>query len=659
LLAGLAGLVVLSAVGLGVYFTSTSAPDSDTLPTTGLIALVRGNRLEVHTSEGDNAGAVPDIPVDGYVAWSTDTVSLGYGRGDTLYWSPTNLQFSRKVGNIVPGSRFYWSPSGKELLVQKANGVSIVDKADKQVWHIDGGMKPLGWWTVTGLVGSAVVVADGSKVNILSTYNNEVLWSFDAIAAYPNPTGPSLLLQRAEGWAFWEPQAGLRPIPNVAKSGSAAWDPTGQRVAIEASGSGGDILVNMTDLKTAPLGAAGQIVGWTGDLIAIVRGDSIELVKVGTKDTRSFDGASFAGIQPTAPPAASTARPGRVTFVPLARLGADGMSVAATPHPDGQTIYIADLTGRVIADRGGAQTIMLDLRDQVTAWDESGLLDVVLHPKFPQNRTAYVYYGFGGVTDKGDIGPRRNFIASFEIGADSVSVVPNTFRVRHTIPTPRQTPMAHNGATIAFGTDGRLYLGLGDLGDHEAAADPKTLSGSFLSFDVDQPGEWARTIVGYGFRNPFRFWPDPVTAQIWIGDVGGIVREEIDVLTRGGNFGWPVREGEVCRATHQDCDAPGLPPVHAWYPYTDPHTCGAGVVGGFVYRGSAMPNLRGWYIYSDQCSGDILALDPAATPREPVTLGRVPGAPDWGAVVDLVPDAKGEPLAVGLKGGVWRLTPGN
>jgi hypothetical protein len=81
------------------------------------------------------------------------------------------------------------------------------------------------------------------------------------------------------------------------------------------------------------------------------------------------------------------------------------------------------------------------------------------------------------------------------------------------------------------------------------------------------------------------------------------------------------------------------------------------VIGGFVYRGAAMPALQGWYLYSDLCSGEIRAIDPSATTIEPIVLGVTPGAPADGVVVDVVPDVKGEPLVVGLFGGVWRLTP--
>lgn len=648
---------MLVAVAAFAYF-STAAPDRDNLATAGLVAIVEGSKLRVVDSGGDNAGTVDSVPVDGHVAWSTDAASLGYGRGDTLYWSPANLQFSRKIGAIVPGSRFFWSPSGREVLVQTGAGVAIVDKAGKQIWKLDG-VKPLGWWSVTGIVGSAVVVSDGTKTRIVSTYNNEALWTFDVPAAVPSPASPALLLQRAEGWSIWEPLSGARPVPGVAASATAAWEPDGRRVAIESSASGGVVIVNVADLKTSPLGVSGSVVGWVGDQIAVTRDGTVRLVRPGSRDTKDLGGGTSASLQPAAPKPASAAKPGPVNFVPVAALRGGGLSVAVAPHPDGQILYIVDLAGRVVADRGGSQTTVLDIRDRVTAWDESGLLDIVLHPKFPRDRTAYVYYGVGGVTDKGDIGPRRNVIASFELTADGLSAVPGSFRERYSLPIARQTRMNHNGGTLAFAPDGTLYFAFGDLGEHEPAGDPDPRSphGSFFTVNVDQAGGWSPAKIAYGFRNPFRFAVDPITTQVWIGDVGGITREEIDVLTRGGNFGWPLREGEVCRSTLTDCDAPGIPPVHAWPPYSGGHPCGAGVIGGFVYRGSAMPALRGWYIYSDLCSGDILAIDPASATPEPVALGRVPGAPTAGAVVDLVPDLKGEPLAVGMTGGVWRLTP--
>ncbi len=658
LLAGLAGVVVLSAVGLAVYFSSTATPDRDTLATTGLIALVRGGNLEVRDSEDNDAGAVDEVPVDGHIAWSPDAVSIGYGRGDTLYWSPTNLQFSRRISTIAPGSRFYWSPTGKEVLVQTARGVSIVDKADKQIWHLDDSRKPLGWWTVTGLVGSAVIVADGPKVQILSTYNNEALWTFDAVAAYASPTSPALLLQRTDGWAIWEPRGGMRPITGLAASGSAAWDPNGQRVVIEATGPGGNVLVDIADLKATPLGVSGKIAGWTAEQIAITRGDSIDLVRPGATGTRSFGGASFAGIQPVAPKAVSTAKPGRVAFTSIGTLPDGGVSVAVTTHPDGQINYIVDYLGRVVADINGRQTTVLDITDRVTAVGEAGLLDLVLHPAFARNRTAYVYYGTGGRTPDGDRGPRRNVIASFEVTPDGLSAVPGSFRERYSRSVQRQEPLAHNGGTLAFAPNGALYLAEGDFGDSAAKITPVDHpSGSFFEFNVEQAGAWAPVEIGTGLRNPFRFAVDPITTQVWIADVGAAQRDELNILTRGGDYGWPGREGDVCQDGGTACPPRGLTPLLAWYPYTGGHPCGGGVIGGFVYRGAAMPNLRGWYIYTDLCSGDILAIDPGATLLEPLTLGRFPRAPEFGGIVDLVPDTKGEPLAVGLTGGVWRVIP--
>lgn len=658
LLAVVTGLVAAAAFA---YF-AISAPRDSNLATSGLLAVVRAAELRVVDADGANAGVVDHLSVDGHVSWTSDATSLGYARGDTLYWSPTNLQFSRKVGTIVPGSRFFWSPTGKEVLVQTSTGIAIIDKAGKQRWKFDG-VQPLGWWPVTGLVGSAVVASDGTGTRILSTYNNEALWTFDAPMAIPSLAGTTLLLRGIDGWSVWEPLTGRQPISGVtADAGAtAAWAPDGRRVAIESPATGGFLVVDIANLSISGWQVPGHLLNWVGSQIAVSHNGQVSLINADTGDALTFDGVSSVSPQPPAPRVVLVPKPGRVKFVPAASLRGGGVPVAVAPHPNGRILYIADLTGRIVADVDGTQTTLLDIRDQVTTWDESGLLDIVLNPKFPQDRTAYVYYGAGGVTDKGDRGPRRNLIGSFEIASDGTSLVPDTFRVRHSIPTPQQTPMAHNGGTLAFAPDGSLYLGIGDLGDHEAAANPApgSLSGAFFVFDVSQPGEWTRTKVAHGFRNPFRFSIDPVTAQVWIGDVGGTTREEIDLLTRGGNFGWPLREGEICRTTLTDCGATGLAPIHAWYPYSPDRSCGAGVIGGYVYRGTAMPDLRGWYLYSDLCSGDILAIDPAAKALQPITLGRTPGAPAWGTVVDLTPDARGEPLVVSMTGAIWRLEPGN
>jgi glucose/arabinose dehydrogenase len=181
----------------------------------------------------------------------------------------------------------------------------------------------------------------------------------------------------------------------------------------------------------------------------------------------------------------------------------------------------------------------------------------------------------------------------------------------------------HKGGQLAFGPDGFLYVGLGDGG---SGNDPMgngqnlgALLGKVLRLDVsggasapyrvpaDNPfagREGARgEIWAYGLRNPWRFSFDPATGQLWLGDVGQNEREEVNIVTRGGNYGWGVMEGTGCLG-QRACDREGkILPVKE---YETGQNCS--ITGGFVYRGSAIPALRGAYVYADYCSGRIWAL---------------------------------------------------
>jgi glucose/arabinose dehydrogenase len=195
----------------------------------------------------------------------------------------------------------------------------------------------------------------------------------------------------------------------------------------------------------------------------------------------------------------------------------------------------------------------------------------------------------------------------------------------------------HNGGAIRFGPDGMLYLGLGDGG---SSGDPSgngqdlnTLLGKVIRIDVrnasaDRPyvvpadnpfvgrsgarGEvWA-----YGLRNPWRMSFDAATGALWVGDVGQGAVEEISVVTRGGNFGWNVVEGDRCYKPSSGCDRTGfIPPVVVYG--QDNGRCS--VVGGSVYRGTRVPQITGSYVYGDTCSGEMWAVN-AAAPGTPVRI---------------------------------------
>ena len=253
----------------------------------------------------------------------------------------------------------------------------------------------------------------------------------------------------------------------------------------------------------------------------------------------------------------------------------------------------------------------LDLRDRVSSrGSEEGLLGIALSPH--NERHLFLYYSAAN--------PRRSVVSRFNY---NLEVAPDSELVILEVEQPYQN---HNGGQIAFGPDGFLYIGLGDGG---SAGDPQgngqdtsTLLGSILRIDVSESTEahpyaippdnpfaapvGARPeIWAYGLRNPWRFSFDRETGDLWTGDVGQNEWEEIDIVERGGNYGWNILEGTHCFRPRDNCDRDGrIPPVLEYS--LDGAPCS--VIGGYVYRGNAIPWLRGAYIYGDFCSGKIHAL---------------------------------------------------
>lgn len=259
-----------------------------------------------------------------------------------------------------------------------------------------------------------------------------------------------------------------------------------------------------------------------------------------------------------------------------------------------------------------AATGFLDITDRVRSrGSEEGLLGLALDPANEQR--LYVYYSAAA--------PRRSVVSRFALAADQSRVDPDSELVILEVEQPYAN---HNGGQIAFGPDGYLYIGLGDGG---SAGDPlgsgrdtSTLLGSILRIDVspatperpyaippDNPfaSEGGRgEIWAYGLRNPWRFSFDRDTGELWAGDVGQNRWEEIDLIRRGGNYGWNRLEGNHCFSV-RDCDRTGtVPPV--WEYSLDGEPCS--VIGGYVYRGSDLPWLQGVYVYGDFCSGEVFGL---------------------------------------------------
>ena len=261
----------------------------------------------------------------------------------------------------------------------------------------------------------------------------------------------------------------------------------------------------------------------------------------------------------------------------------------------------------------------LDIRRLVLSGGERGLLGLAFHPDFPAQPRIYVDYT--RVPDGATV------IAEFHATADRADLASE--RVVMLIPQPFAN---HNGGQLAFGPDGYLYIGMGDGG---SGGDPfgngqntHALLGKILRIDVDgqpatgkayaiphdnpfapagiRPGAGAPEVWAYGLRNPWRFSFDSANGDLYIGDVGQSAWEEIDrqpADSRGGeNYGWNQMEGDHCYR-------PGCNPSLYIKPIAEyGHDQVCAVIGGYVYRGSRQPSLRGVYVFSDNCSGILWTL---------------------------------------------------
>jgi glucose/arabinose dehydrogenase len=287
-------------------------------------------------------------------------------------------------------------------------------------------------------------------------------------------------------------------------------------------------------------------------------------------------------------------------------------------------IFVLDQAGmiHVVAPGDAAgwkpARLFLDLRERTAPWgkeNEEGLLGLAFHPRFRETGEFFVCYCVRGDAQRTERVSRFRVHASDRDRAD-----PASEEVLLSIEQPFPN---HNGGSIAFGADGLLYVGLGDGG---GANDPLatgqslgTWLGKILRIDVDRrdPGkayavpadnpfvgrEGARPeIFASGFRNPWQIAFDYETGRLWAADVGQHLLEEIDVVEKGGNYGWSLKEGTSAFgsvATATDV----IDPVWEY-----DHGVGKSITGGVVVRGSNVPALEGAYLYGDHVSGRMWTL---------------------------------------------------
>ena len=315
--------------------------------------------------------------------------------------------------------------------------------------------------------------------------------------------------------------------------------------------------------------------------------------------------AASRAAEPAAPqPPAPARESGSAEHVRLERI-ASGLVrptwVGAAPGDHGG-LYVLEQPGRLVRlDRRGGATTVLDLRREVRTGAEQGLLGLAFHPGFARNGRLYLHW-----SDRA--GDTR--VAQFALRGDRVDR-----RRRRELLHVDQPEDNHNGGQLAFGPDGRLYLGLGDGGGafdtHDTAQERDALLGKLVSADVDAPGRPGWRVELSGLRNPWRFAFDPGLNEVWIGDVGQDQVEEVDRVALEPdeppkNLGWPAYEG-ARRLDARRLEAGGelVFPVAA---YT--HDDGCSITGGVVYRGADLPALSGRYVYGDFCTGTLWTLRP-------------------------------------------------
>ena len=313
---------------------------------------------------------------------------------------------------------------------------------------------------------------------------------------------------------------------------------------------------------------------------------------------------------------------------------ADGFSkpvYICQPPGDNERLFVLEQKGVVKMIKNGKKVRkpFADIRDRVhnpvIPGDERGLLGLAFHPDYQSNGFVFMNY-----IDEDD----HTIISRFIVSENLDKLDTDSEKILMKIKQPFSN---HNGGHMVFGPDGYLYISVGDGGKwgdpYNNAQNLETVFGSILRIDVDNGEPYAipednpflkhenakKEIWQYGLRNVWRFSFDRETGDIYLGDVGQDMWEEINFVSAedagGQNFGWRVMEGNHCYNPKENCDSTGLMPILE-YPndanymkvltgMDEPNVDGCSVTGGYVYRGSAINRLQGTYFFADYCSGNI------------------------------------------------------
>lgn len=299
------------------------------------------------------------------------------------------------------------------------------------------------------------------------------------------------------------------------------------------------------------------------------------------------------------------------------KIGDDFEALTNVAFPGNGDMWVLEQAGKIWIIRNDKRldAPLLDMTSKIVklhnGYEERGLLGIAFHPQFKTNKKFYLFYSRPSSTFN-----HTGVVAEYKL-TDNLPVDPNSGRIILTIDEPDGN---HNGGCLKFGPDGYLYISLGDGGgQHDQHGDIgngqnlNTLLGKILRIDVDtedtykipsdnpfvdkanvRPEIWA-----YGFRNPYRFSFDKVTGQLFAGDVGQDLWEEVDIVKKGANYGWRIVEGTHCHnlknIPDSSCDTSGITmPIDEYS-----HKIGISVIGGYVYNGKQLPVLKSKYIFAD------------------------------------------------------------
>ncbi len=350
--------------------------------------------------------------------------------------------------------------------------------------------------------------------------------------------------------------------------------------------------------------------------------------------------------------------------------------VALASSAAGDRFYVVEKAGRIVSfvndETVTTTSTFVDLRDQVDARAEGGLLGMALDPDYGGNGFVYLSYTTSDdpVNDDGD--NFRSVISRFSLDTTRGEIDPASEVKLLVLP---QSFANHNGGQLGFGPDGYLYIGIGDEGGSgdpsDNAQNPANLYGTFLRIDVGQadasrglpysipvsnPNAASRScddgacpeIFAFGLRNPWRWSFDRSSGDLWAGDVGQNAWEEIDRIRIGGNYGWRCREASDPFNT-LNCENASFEPPVAEYSHSE----GRSVTGGYVYRGAAVIPLEGVYVFGDFINGRIWGL-----------FAPYSNTPDCRLLIDtdlnissFAEDNNGEIFVIDFSGNLFRISP--